>query len=93
MKLMSTCYTECILQQEYHIATIDYTVMKIRLATKPYMSCVEGLRHTCLGSEIPRLGTRVAPDIRPFLLSGIRPDIRLQVPDIRPIIMKKITEF
>ena len=33
------------------------------------------------------------PDIRPFLLSGIRPDIRLQVPDIRPIIMKKITEF
>ena len=28
--------------------------------------------------------TRDALDIRPFLLSGIRPDIRLQVPDIRP---------
>ena len=25
---------------------------------------------------------RVAPDIRPFLLSGIRPDIRFRVPNI-----------
>ena len=28
-------------------------------------------------------GIRVAPDIRPFLLSSIRPVIRLQIPDIR----------
>ena len=27
---------------------------------------------------------RVAPDIRPFLMSGIRPDIRQTKPDIRP---------
>ena len=27
--------------------------------------------------------TRVAPDIRPFLISGIRPDIRFRLPNIR----------
>jgi len=32
-----------------------------------------------------KLKTRVAPDIRPFLISGIRPDIRFRLPDIRPI--------
>ena len=26
---------------------------------------------------------RVAPDIRPFFISGIRPDIRFRLPDIR----------
>ena len=28
--------------------------------------------------------SRVASDIRPFLISGIRPDIRFRLPDIRP---------
>ena len=27
--------------------------------------------------------SRVAPDIRPFLISGIRPDIQFRLPDIR----------
>ena len=31
------------------------------------------------------LTSRVVPDIRPFLLSGIRPDIRFHSPDIRRI--------
>ena len=30
---------------------------------------------------------RVAPDIRPFLISGIRPDIRFRLPDIRLALM------
>ena len=28
--------------------------------------------------------SRVAPDIRPFLKSGIRPDIQFRLPDMRP---------
>ena len=28
---------------------------------------------------------KVVPDIRPFLVSGIRPDIRFHLPDIRPV--------
>ena len=32
-------------------------VTKTRLATKPYMARVEGLRHICLGPEMPCLGT------------------------------------
>ena len=33
--------------------------------------------------QLPTLNTRLVPDIRPFLISGIRPDIRFHLPDIR----------
>jgi len=35
--------------------------------------------------SIPKImfACRVAQDIRPFLISGIRPDIRFRLPDIR----------
>ena len=36
-----------------------------------------------LGFNYHGARSRVAPDIRPFLISGIRPDIRFHLPDIR----------